>query len=273
MSNVVALRAPSRDMTSQYADWLSELGCSRATIDQRTDFMVRVTQMWGTPAPATSVMTEWLSRFHGWTRRTYAGHLMSIHRWMLEDGQLDRLPLERYKRPPIPNPKPMPLTREQLEAALDTDDKRLRAWLLLGYLAGLRAHELAKFHGRDIDERTVFVRGKGGDESMLPTHPALWALAQDFPRDDYWFPSPEAGHDHVSPELVSLRIRQRFREIGVTRGAAHRLRYTYATHLSDSGAPIRVIQELLRHRSLETTMRYVGVNDEAMRGAINALAA
>lgn len=257
----------------KYAAWLREQGLSTTTVEQRTEFAERMIREWGTLAPAPEVLAAWLEQYQGWTRRTYINHLNSVHRWMVETGQLDHMPLSRYRRPRTPKPKPRPLDAAELAAALDTDDARLRAWLLLGSLAGLRAHEIAKVHGRDIDERALFVRGKGGDESMIPTHPLLWELAQAYPRDGYWFPSTHAARGHVGADLVSLRIRQRFREIGITNGATHRLRYTYATRLADAGTPIRVVQELLRHRDLSTTMRYVAVTDDAMRAAIRGLAA
>lgn len=256
-----------------YEAWLRAQGLSRGTVSQRVDFAERMIREWGTLAPKEGVLAAWLEQYQGWTRRTYVNHLSAAHRWMVETGQLDHMPLARYRRPRTPKPKPKPLDAAEVAAVLDTDDARLRAWLLLGLLAGLRAHEIAKVHGRDIDERVLFVRGKGGDESMIPTHPALWALAQQYPRDDFWFPSSHATRPHVGAELVSLRIRERFREVGVTNGAAHRLRYTYATRLADAGTPIRVVQELLRHRDLSTTMRYVAVTDDAMRAAIRGLAA
>lgn len=256
-----------------YADWLREWGCCSNTVDQRVKFAERMMREWGTLTPKTAVIIAWLDAHQGWTRRTYINHIKSVHGWLMETGELDHMPLERLRTPRTPKPKPMPLSVEQFAAAFDVDDARLRAWLLLGSLAGLRAHEIAKVHGRDIDERTIFVRGKGGDESMIPTHPLLWELAQNYPRDDYWFPSSQHARAHVSSELVGMRIRQRLRAVGVTHGAAHRLRYTFATRLADAGTPIRVVQELLRHSDLSTTMRYVQVTDDAMKVAISRLAA
>lgn len=261
------------DAYEAYADWLREFGASDNTVRQRVRLLRHLTEKWGRLDVPTSQVVAWLADYQGWSRRTYVAHLRSIYAWMMETGQLTQSPLHRYRRPPTPRPNPQPLTAGEFTAALDTTDARLRAWLLLGALAGLRAHEIAKFHGRDITERMLFVHGKGGQDAVLPTHPALWVLAEGYPRDEFWFPSPRSNRDHVHESLVSNVIRDRFREVGITSGAAHRLRYSYGTNLANDGTPIRVVQELLRHRSLETTMRYVGVSDEQMRAAIGRLAA
>lgn len=144
--------------------------------------------------------------------------------------------------------------------------------MLLGALAGLRAHEIAKIHGRDIDERVIFVRGKGDHEALIPTHPRLWGLAAHYPRDGYWFPSTHFARDHVHYSLVSNTIRGHFRGHGITHGATHRLRATYGTELRKTGADMRVIQELMRHRSLVTTEHYLGVGEDELAAAVRRLA-
>lgn len=258
---------------SEYRKWLSERGMAQSTIKQRVEFAKRRLHEWGTLDPPAYVVAEWLSTHTGWTKQTYYNHTRSLYRWLVETGQVETDPLAHYRRPPAPAPRPKPLAAHQVEAALGTASGDLVAWLLLGLLAGLRSHEIAKFHGTDINEHTIYVLGKGGQAAMLPTHPDLWALAGEYPSDDWWFPSPQRRREYVSKSHVENKIRALFRVCGIEAGAVHRLRYSYGTNLSRAGVRPRVIQDLLRHKSLETTQRYLDVTDEERAAAIRTLAA
>ena len=262
-------------LLGQYADWLTAQGFAAATIQSRTTFAERMAREWGSldlpPPPAA--LAAWLNARTGWTRATYLNHLRSLMRFLLEVGAIESDPLARYRRPPKPRPRPKPLTDDELARVLSDAEPRMRTWLLLGALAGLRAHEIAKMHGADIDERVIFVHGKGGQQALIPTHPALWEVAQTYPRDDFWFPSPQRHREHVHFSLVSDTIRAHFRAHGIATGATHRLRATYGTNLRRAGADMRVIQELMRHRSLVTTEHYLGVGEGELAAAVRLLAA
>lgn len=259
---------------AEYVAWLTGHGYARATVDKRTTFFARIVGEWGSlNPPPPEKLAAWLNGYDGWTRRTYLNHLKSVLTFLAETGVIDDDPLARYRRPPTPRPRPKPLTDAEQAAILDTDDQRLRTWLLLGCLAGLRAHEIAKMHGSDIDERVIFVRGKGAQEALLPTHPILWGIAETFPRGGYWFPSPHTDRDHVHYSLISNTIRAHFRAHGITNGATHRLRATYGTNLRRAGVDMRLIQELMRHKSLVTTEHYLGVGEDELAVAVRKLAA
>lgn len=258
---------------SEYGKWLVERGMATSTIKQRMEFADRQLREWGDLDQPAYVIADWLGQHTGWTKLTYFNHMRSLYRWLVATGQVEVDPLVNYRRPPTPAPRPKPLAAHHLEAVLEAARGDTRTWLLLGLLAGLRSHEIAKFHGADINETTVYVMGKGGQAAILPTHPALWALAQQYPVDDWWFPSPQARREYVSKSHVENTIRALFRECGVDTGAVHRLRYSYGTNLSRAGVRTRVIQDLLRHKSLATTQRYLDVTDEERAAAIRMLAA
>lgn len=71
---------------------------------------------------------------------------------------------------------------------------------------------------------------------------------------------------------MTNRITRHFKAHGVE-GSSHRNRHMYGTELLRTGANIRVVQELMRHASLETTVRYLGVNEDEKRAAIRRLIA
>jgi integrase/recombinase XerC len=146
------------------------------------------------------------------------------------------------------------------------------AILELLYATGLRVSELAGLDlaALDPDARTVRVVGKGGKERIVPYGAAAAAAL-----DRYLGPRAAAG----GPVFTSARGRRlgvrsirtivgrAARAAGVTRRVTpHTLRHTFATHLLDAGADLRVIQELLGHSRLSTTQRYTHVGaDQLMK--------
>lgn len=256
-----------------FREWLTGQGFATRTIGARTTLYRSRLDDWGTWDVPAEVIANWLQRYDGWTRYTYHRHLTSIYDWLVDEGRVDVNPMRAMKAPATPRPRPRPLSEAQLSGVLLVAPPRTRAFLLLGYLAGLRAFEIAKFHGRDIEEDTLRVVGKGGTVDALPTHPVLWELAGGMPRHGYWFvPVRGSSAPHIGSARVTHDVGVLFRSVGIP-GATHRARHTYGTTLLRSGANLRVVQELMRHRSLATTALYLGVDEDERTAAIRALLA
>lgn len=254
-------------ITGEYEDWLAAQGMSDTTIRKRVAFAEQRLREWPSFEDMERVeIARWLSTYDGWTRRTYHAHLKSIYNWLIDAGALDHNPLDRIRQAPLPELKSQALSPDELALVLGTARGDLRTWLLLGYLAGLRLHEVAKFHGRDITASTIRVVGKGGVVAWIPTHPELWAIAERYPRSHYWFPTRYAGRDHVTTSHIGNIVRAHFRALGIDDGAMHRLRHTYATTLIRNSVPTTTVQTLMRHAKLTTTQGYVKV-EEAERAA------
>lgn len=257
---------------SDYRDWLSAHGLSRNTIGQRVEFADARLRAWGTLDQPAHVIADWLADYYGWTRRTYTSHLRSLYAWAVEVGHVAASPVEHLRSTAQPSPRPRPLSSDELSRVIGTASGDLRAWLMLGFYAGLRCHELAKIRGEDINETSIHVNGKGGQAAILPTHPALWALAQQYPREGYWFPSTQARRLWVSESQIGNKVRAHFRALGIE-GSSHRMRHSYCTSLSRAGVKPEVVMGLMRHKSLDTTMRYLAVDDDERRAAVRLLAA
>lgn len=273
-------------MTTSYEDWLISRDMSPSTIKLRLKIYRQRLNAWGSfDVPAADIV-GWLRGFSGWTRNTYQQCLDSIYLWREETGQItnEQNPMRHIKRQPTPRRRPRPLTEDELQKALKAASPRTRVFLLLGYLAGLRAHEIAKFHGRDITEERIRVVGKGGVDASIPTHPILWEVAQTMPADDHWFPShqgrrgvdptrpprPDAESRHLDVQTVTKDVRVLFQSLGIE-GASHRARHTFGTMLLRNGANLRVVQDLMRHGSLATTAGYLGVDDDELEAAVSGL--
>ncbi len=255
-----------------YTTWLKIGGARERTIMQREKFRLSRLRDWGTLNVPDVQVRRWLGQFTGWTKCTYYGHLISLYDWAVEVGEVPTNLARSIDRPRSPRPKPRPLTRDEMDRALDGATGDLRTTLQLGLLAGLRAHEIAKFHGADITEHGIYVIGKGGQGAMVPTHPDLWTIAQGYPSDDWWFPSARTATGHVCPETVTRRVTAHFTALGIA-GSSHRNRHGYGTQLLRNGVNLRVVQELMRHASLQTTALYLGVDEDEKVAAIRGLVA
>lgn len=256
-----------------YVDWMQARGLRENTIAQRAHFADSRLRDWGTWDVPGADIAGWLAGFGGWTALTYHGHLVSLYRWLTATGQIEDSPVAGLRRPPKPRANPRPLSPAQVETVLAGVTGDLRAWMLLALFAGLRAYEIAKFRGSEIDSRSICIDGKGGQRATVPTHPDLWELAQDYPARGLWFPSPVREGQSIRPALVSAKVARRFRAVGIESGSIHRLRATYGTQLMREGANLRIVQKLMRHESLATTEHYLGVDEDECSAAIRKLAA
>jgi site-specific recombinase XerD len=139
------------------------------------------------------------------------------------------------------------------------------AILELLYASGLRVSELS---GLDLDaldrtDRAVRVLGKGRKERIVPYGDkaalALEAwLAERGPRPGPVFVNTRGRR--LGVRSIYTIVRRSARAAGITRPVSpHTLRHTFATHLLDRGADLRMIQELLGHSRLSTTQRYTHV--------------
>ena len=151
--------------------------------------------------------------------------------------------------------------------------QRTRTMIILAAYAGLRAHEIAKIRGEDIDTRagTITITGKGGRTDTLPAHALILQAAADHPRRGWWFPSPVNPGQPITAKNVGAVIAAALRRAGVN-ATAHQLRHRFATALLRSGADSRIVQTLMRHESLATTALYLAVDTDQQTTALNALA-
>lgn len=256
---------------NEYRKYMRVLELADRTIEQRWEFARRVWRCWGGWQTAPGPVRAFLTPYAGHSRRTYYDHFVALFRWLTATGRVPVSPMPDIERPRKPRPRPRPLSAEDAAHSLAAASGDLRAWLLLGRYAGLRAHEIAKFSGQDIDSTSLYVLGKGGQAAVLPTHPVLWDLAQRYPRRGFWFPSQRA-EGHQTGHNVTMRISRHFARLGIE-GSSHRNRHLYGTNLLRQGANLRVVQELMRHADLTTTLLYLGVDELEKIAAINRLAA
>ncbi|MDO4900846.1 tyrosine-type recombinase/integrase [Actinomyces sp.] len=207
------------------------------------------------------------------TRYTYYSALRAWCRWLVRTGRRTDDPTEAVERPRMPVGRPRPISRAQLDRLLAMHLRPdTRTKILLAAYQGLRVHEIAKIRGEDIDADagTLTVTGKGGRVDTLPLHPRIATEAGCRPREGYWFPSPTRPGRPVTGKSVGQVIAAALHRAGI-HASAHRLRHFFATELLAAGADSRIVQVLMRHSSLATTARYLGVSPEQQQAAIGTL--
>ncbi len=214
-----------------------------------------------------------------------------LHRFAAAEG-LTELDVARAVRPPTPGRRlPKSLTIDEVLALLEAAGGdspsdgpltlRNRALLELLYSTGARISEAVGLDVDDIDTegRTVLLRGKGGKQRLVPVgRPAVQALDAYLVRG-----RPELarrGRGTLAAPAIFLNVRggrlsrqsawQVLRDAaeraGITSGVSpHMLRHSFATHLLEGGADVRVVQELLGHASVTTTQIYTLVTVHALR--------
>lgn len=219
------------------------------------------------------------------SRRRAASSIRAFYLWLLGEGRLDSDPSAELEAVRIAHRLPDVLSREDAGRLLEACggplplDRRDRALVELAYGCGLRASELVELGVDDLDfrERWVRVRGKGNKERLVPLgRPALDSLAAFFsgPRQALLGKRRDPGTVFLNVRggplsrmgfWRVLRKRGAVAGLPVQRLHPHLLRHTFATHLLQGGASLRVVQELLGHASLTTTEIYTAVDRDYLR--------
>jgi integrase/recombinase XerC len=204
-----------------------------------------------------------------------AAALRCYFSWLVRQGRLGADPARSLRAPAGGGRLPRVLSAGEVGALLDVAaptalDRRDLAVLELLYAAGLRVSELCGLDRGDIDlsHRTVTVLGKGAKQRRVPIHDAavgaLRAWLEDG-RDDMPGPPEAAFVNRRGNRLGQRDVRRILDRRAASPTHPHALRHTYATHLLDGGADLRVVQELLGHSSLATTQIYTHVSKERLR--------
>ncbi len=205
-----------------------------------------------------------------------------FYRFLVREGRLAADPLAGVRSPKRERRLPHVLTKEHLTALIEAADAdtpqglRDRAILELMYAAGLRLSEVVGLDVANLDatDRTLVVRGKGNKERMvLVGRPAEKALRRYLERgrpqlarrpDTALFLNRDGGR--LSARSVQQLVRRHALRAGLDQRVwPHLLRHSFATHLLDGGAELRVVQELLGHASASTTQIYTHVTEEQQR--------
>ena len=208
-----------------------------------------------------------------------------FHRFLLREGLTGTDPARGVRPPPPPKRLPKAISVEDVEALLaaagaDETPRAVRDRALLELLYGCGAR-ISEAVGLDLDELdmeqgVVRLLGKGSKERVVPVgsyareavqgylvraRPALAAAGKGSPA---LFLNSRGGR--LSRQSAWTALRAAAQRAGISREVSpHTLRHSFATHLLDGGADVRVVQELLGHASVTTTQVYTLVTVDRLR--------
>lgn len=255
--------------------WMQAAGLSNRTIQGRADTVRLLARRHSVdPAEATwEILAQFLANCPSpGTRQVYRSQLVSFYHWLvLTDQRIDDPTIKLHKGRPVKR-KPRPVSLDQLDAMLRQPMHHMTMpKLLLGAYEGFRVHEIAKFRGEDIDGDTIRVIGKGGILGEVPLHPLVAKVAERMPPRGYWFPS----HNRlgpVQPNSVSVVVGKLMRRAGLPPSrTAHSLRHFFGTEELRATGNLRLVQQLMRHENIASTVLYTEIDREVRLAAVLAL--
>ncbi|MGQ7313439.1 site-specific tyrosine recombinase XerD [Microbacterium arabinogalactanolyticum] len=266
-----SIAAYRRDL-SAYIDWLHERGIDATEgITQAVVAEFIGERSAADPPPAATSLARLQSSVRGW------------HRFLAREGIEEDDPTGRMRPPKTPQRLPKALTIDQVErllAAPSPEDPigiRDRALLELLYATGARVSEAVSLDVDDLSYGDVLrLRGKGDKERIVPVgsyaraavdayltrvRPGLAAKGRASAR---LFLGARGAP--LSRQSAWLIIRAAAEKAQITAEVSpHTLRHSFATHLLQGGADVRVVQELLGHASVATTQIYTHVSVDTLR--------
>jgi integrase/recombinase XerC/integrase/recombinase XerD len=261
----------------QFARWAEEAGISPNTVNVR--ILRRYVASLSERGQAPSTVARKLAALRG------------MFRVQIQTGARDENPAELLHSPKRAQRLPRVLKATEVAALLDRIpatgplELRDRAIFELAYASGLRAEELVslELHSVDFDGESVRIEGKGGRTRLVPVgEHSLRALERYLQAGRPALDLGGLGDSRAlflsksGRRLGTSDIRRRLRSWARLAGGQlpaiaeahpHALRHSFATHLLEGGADLRVIQELLGHATISTTQVYTRVESARLRSA------
>jgi integrase/recombinase XerD len=184
-------------------------------------------------------------------------------------------------RPKKPESLPKILSQTEVAAILNSvQNKKHKAMLMLAYSGGLRVSEVVSLKTIDIDSDRMIIflqRAKGKKDRIIPLSPVLLVMLREYAKEykpdirGYLFEGRHKGSPYCTRSLQEV-LQEAKRKVGVLKpGSIHLLRHSFATHLIERGTDITMIQKLLGHNSIKTTLRYLHTSNKNILKIVSPL--
>lgn len=193
--------------------------------------------------------------------------LRMFFRYLKREGYIDVNESAHLETPKIWQRVLDVLTPEEVEACLEQASTQGRVIVEVLYATGIRASELCNLNLFDIDDEQIRVRGKGGKERIVPIAKRTVKILDDYLSLRGKIKETNAPlfvtsrGRRIDRQTVWRIVKEAAKRAGIQkRVSPHTLRHSYATHLLENGADLRIIQEILGHVSIATTDRYTHIS-------------
>ena len=216
--------------------------------------------------------------------KTKARYLTSIHnfyKYLVENNVLKTNPCEEIKMPKLEKKLPDYLTVEEVDNLLDirsssSYDLRNKAMLEVLYATGMRISELCNLTMSNLflEDHLIKVFGKGSKERLVPINDIAIAALEEYLKfgrgellktksSEYVFIS--SRHTKITRQAFFKYLKKLCEEKKNKKNISpHILRHSFATHLLNNGADLRIVQELLGHSDISTTQIYTHLSNEKL---------
>lgn len=248
--------------------WYQAGNRSPGTIRLRRSHLMRLALAFRLPDVDEDDLVSWLNSHDiaPSSRKSLMASVGSFYKWAVKTGRLTDDPSLGMPSVHAPEGLPKPIPEAALELALSRADRETTLMLMLGAYAGLRRAEIAQVHSSHVQGHLLIVKGKGGRTRRINLHARL---IEPMARVEGWaFPSTVRHGQHVSPDYISSHLDAVLPEPYTP----HSLRHRFATEVYRGTKDIRAVQALLGHSNIQTTVRYVMVDEDALAAAVNAIA-
>ena len=207
--------------------------------------------------------------------------LKSFFKYYQKREKIKVNPLANIKSPKIAKKLPTYLTLEEVSKLLDVEikspyDARNKAILELLYSSGIRISELCNMQTSNYNSYECIIRliGKGSKERIIPLGDYAISVLEDYINN--YRPKINKKNinsifinnrgDAISRQFIFKVIKKECLKKGIRKNVSpHTLRHTFATHLLQNGADLRIIQELLGHENISTTQIYTHISNQELK--------
>jgi integrase/recombinase XerD len=213
----------------------------------------------------------------------------SFFKFLSDEQKVKQNPTENIASLKVGRALPKPITVSQARRLLEEpakqstpEAKRDKAMLELLYASGMRVSELVALDIDDVDTPGGFVRcfGKGHKERMIPIYPRAAQSIEEYIKEA----RPRIVQNRSDEKALFLNVRgERLTRQGLwqilkgyakdanieTEVTPHTLRHSFATHMLNGGADLRMVQELLGHANISTTQVYTHLTSEHVRNTFD----
>ncbi len=203
--------------------------------------------------------------------------LRGFFKWVTSVGILEKNPAATLEQPKVPQRLPKVVTVKEMEDMLHNNLTPLEHVIMeLLYSCGLRVSELVNLKINDIDLASKYVRcfGKGSKERIIPIgEMAKLTVKEYLPQRDFLIKKYNLNTKRLLIlENGRLVTRQDIYTFIHSQGklinkniSPHTLRHSFATHLLENGADLRIVQELLGHSDVSTTQLYTHISKKRLK--------
>lgn len=281
-------------VTNDYKSYLRiERSLSPNTVNSYLSDIAKFSRFIGSVFPAkvsSDDISSFLISMHdlGISKRSQSrmvSSLRSFFDFLQLEGKIEKNPCEKIDSPKLNRYIPVVLSVAEIDKIISSVDlskpegHRNRAILEMLYSCGLRVSELISLRISDLFFEDAFIRiiGKGDKQRLVPIgEPAMDAVNLYISQSRRKYTSKSEDilflnrrGEKLTREMIFLIIKKQAEIAGIKKNISpHTFRHSFATHLVENGADLRIVQDMLGHESILTTEIYTHIDSEKWRESI-----